>query len=355
MISTPPPNIVRSVSLRGSNKKIVRLDGNLGMTGEVKSSLKSRKMMKPSRPNVTDFAERSIDRVDYPKVLLDERATKIAAALLDSNHQRVAPSLFASFRSPLKSTRLTKNEASAAKRTRPISLYRQGLATPSLPSDTKNGGLLGVANHVGSTTSLVMIHEEGDAVRQHNSRLNESRRRSSVFAVFSRKLKRRLSATKVRRTRASMDDEDARDLARYQSQNGNKTRESDKDTELVEKCSTPCRIINCTPTLSEVLRDPELGELFRSYLKREFSEENYDFWIAVDNYKREVSPKNAHHIFATYIAVQSLREVNISSATRKETNRRLAAPNGETFDLAQSEIFHLMEADSFSRFISTFV
>jgi len=53
-------------------------------------------------------------------------------------------------------------------------------------------------------------------------------------------------------------------------------------------------------------------ELFKDFLRTEFSEENVEFWIACEEYKNVKSNKlnaRAEEIFSDYVAVQAPREV----------------------------------------------
>jgi len=53
-------------------------------------------------------------------------------------------------------------------------------------------------------------------------------------------------------------------------------------------------------------------ELFRDFLRSEFSDENLEFWIACEEYKQYKSNKleaEAQRIFGDFVAVQAPREV----------------------------------------------
>lgn len=58
---------------------------------------------------------------------------------------------------------------------------------------------------------------------------------------------------------------------------------------------------------------------FRAFLRTEFSEENLEFWLACEDYKKIKSQSKmaskAKKIFAEYIAIQSCKEVRRSSRT----------------------------------------
>lgn len=54
---------------------------------------------------------------------------------------------------------------------------------------------------------------------------------------------------------------------------------------------------------------------FRAFLRTEFSEENLEFWLACEEYKKIKSQSKmaskAKKIFAEYIAIQSCKEVRV--------------------------------------------
>ncbi|XP_048045443.1 regulator of G-protein signaling 3a isoform X3 [Megalobrama amblycephala] len=94
---------------------------------------------------------------------------------------------------------------------------------------------------------------------------------------------------------------------------------------------------------------------FRAFLRTEFSEENLDFWLACEDYKKIKSQSKmtskAKKIFAEFIAIQSCKEVNLDSYTREHTKENLQDINRSCFDLAQRRIYGLMEKDSYPRFL----
>ena len=55
-------------------------------------------------------------------------------------------------------------------------------------------------------------------------------------------------------------------------------------------------------------------EMFRDYLRKEFSDENIEFWISCEEYKRLKSadrPPVAKSIFDNYVAIQAPHEVRV--------------------------------------------
>ncbi|XP_070252133.1 regulator of G-protein signaling 4 isoform X1 [Myotis yumanensis] len=96
---------------------------------------------------------------------------------------------------------------------------------------------------------------------------------------------------------------------------------------------------------------------FRAFLRSEHSEENVEFWLCCEEYKRTRSPSKlrpkAMKIYEEFISVQATQEVNLDSGTREQTRRNLLAPTATCFDEAQRKIFHLMEKDSYRRFLKS--
>ncbi|XP_070689136.1 regulator of G-protein signaling 3-like [Pempheris klunzingeri] len=123
---------------------------------------------------------------------------------------------------------------------------------------------------------------------------------------------------------------------------------------------------NNRPSTREVLRWAESLEalltnqyglaVFRHFLRSEFSEENLDFWLAVEKFK-SARPLNkmaarAAKIYDEFISTNAARQVNVDSSVRELTNQSLhLGVNPATFQLAQDQIFGLMETDSYPRFI----
>ncbi|XP_006250077.1 regulator of G-protein signaling 8 isoform X1 [Rattus norvegicus] len=94
---------------------------------------------------------------------------------------------------------------------------------------------------------------------------------------------------------------------------------------------------------------------FRAFLKTEFSEENLEFWLACEEFKKTRSTAKlvtkAHRIFEEFVDVQAPREVNIDFQTREATRKNMQEPSLTCFDQAQGKVHSLMEKDSYPRFL----
>uniref|UniRef100_A0A1I7UPZ7 C2 domain-containing protein n=1 Tax=Caenorhabditis tropicalis TaxID=1561998 RepID=A0A1I7UPZ7_9PELO len=97
--------------------------------------------------------------------------------------------------------------------------------------------------------------------------------------------------------------------------------------------------------------------LFRQFLKKEFSDENMDFWLECEEFKKmkdgkKSTTQKAIEIYSEFVAEHSPKEVNLDSDTRAAT--RAAVEGGckpDTFALAQNRVEQLMSKDSYRRFL----
>uniref|UniRef100_H2YTF7 RGS domain-containing protein n=1 Tax=Ciona savignyi TaxID=51511 RepID=H2YTF7_CIOSA len=112
--------------------------------------------------------------------------------------------------------------------------------------------------------------------------------------------------------------------------------------------------VTATKTLRQFLTKKSRVASFREFLKKEFSEENLDFWLEIESYRKQKSNKQlklAQIIHETYVDVNAPSEINIDAGTRATTKSNMQKPDSATFDLAQVRVFLLMERDSFPRFL----
>ncbi|XP_076010598.1 regulator of G-protein signaling 21-like [Genypterus blacodes] len=94
---------------------------------------------------------------------------------------------------------------------------------------------------------------------------------------------------------------------------------------------------------------------FRSFLKSEYSDENIEFWLTCEDYKRIKSSfrmsSRAKKTYEQFIKAESPKEINIDHHTREQIKRNVTSPTVHCFDDAQRIVYGLMERDSYPRFL----
>ncbi|CAL8395595.1 unnamed protein product [Boreogadus saida] len=129
---------------------------------------------------------------------------------------------------------------------------------------------------------------------------------------------------------------------------------TEKKPEKLQK-PTAEEIAEWRECLDHVLTSNYGVHAFRTFLQSEFSEENIEFWVACEDFKKTKNPvkmaAKAKKIYEDFIQAEGPREVNIDHVTKDVTLRNLVDLSPATFDLAQKRIFALMEKDSFGRFL----
>ncbi|XP_033007283.1 regulator of G-protein signaling 18-like isoform X2 [Lacerta agilis] len=96
-------------------------------------------------------------------------------------------------------------------------------------------------------------------------------------------------------------------------------------------------------------------DAFTRFLKSEFSEENIEFWMACEDYKKNTDASQlslkAKTIYETFIEKEAPKEVNLDFNTKTCTSQSMSHPTLNTFDAAQTKIYALMEQDCYPRFL----
>lgn len=98
-------------------------------------------------------------------------------------------------------------------------------------------------------------------------------------------------------------------------------------------------------------------ETFTRFLKTEFSEENIEFWIACEDFKKSRDPQQiilkARAIYEKFIQSDAPQEVNLDFHTKEVITKSLTQPTLHSFDAAQTRVYQLMEQDSYMRFLKS--
>ena len=106
---------------------------------------------------------------------------------------------------------------------------------------------------------------------------------------------------------------------------------------------------------NDLIDDPIGVELFRLFLRTEYSEENILFYLACEELKRchfRVASK-VKKIFRTFIEVDSPYELNLDFEEKAQIERDMKIPSRTVFDVAQKKIRCLMANDSYPRFLKS--
>uniref|UniRef100_A0A3Q3X0P4 RGS domain-containing protein n=1 Tax=Mola mola TaxID=94237 RepID=A0A3Q3X0P4_MOLML len=129
---------------------------------------------------------------------------------------------------------------------------------------------------------------------------------------------------------------------------------AEKKPEKLQK-PTPEEAAQWRESLDKVLNNSYGLTAFRSFLQSEFSDENIEFWMSCEDFKKTKDPAKmaakAKKIYEDFIQAEGPREVNIDHFTKDVTLRNLVNLSPTIFELAQKRIYALMEKDSFGRFL----
>uniref|UniRef100_UPI003AAE31EB regulator of G-protein signaling 19 isoform X1 n=1 Tax=Centroberyx gerrardi TaxID=166262 RepID=UPI003AAE31EB len=141
-------------------------------------------------------------------------------------------------------------------------------------------------------------------------------------------------------------------------------RRKSKDTKMetipnCEACTKPSvdEIQLWSQSFDKLMRNPAGRNVFREFLRTEYSEENMLFWLACEDLKQEMNKSSieekARSIYEDYISILSPKEVSLDSRVREGINRKMQEPSPLTFEDAQLQIYTLMHRDSYPRFLSS--
>ncbi|XP_029905503.1 regulator of G-protein signaling 4 [Myripristis murdjan] len=145
-------------------------------------------------------------------------------------------------------------------------------------------------------------------------------------------------------------------LQKPEPQAADQKQTKEKSAAASKKVAPAAEVEKWKESFSNLMNSEGGRTVFTSFLRSEFSEENIDFWVACQDYKKTSSSKMAARaklIYQQYVEADSPNEVNLDSATREETRQNLESAGPACFDEAQRKIFTLMEKDSYRRFLKS--
>lgn len=116
------------------------------------------------------------------------------------------------------------------------------------------------------------------------------------------------------------------------------------------------------PDFKEFLNRPENVELFHEFLKTQYCQENIDFYLACEKYRKLdhnstgniLIQFNARQIFNDYLSENAKQPVNVNADCITTIQRNLNQPTPYLFRDAQQEVFNLMRSDCYPRFCKTY-
>ncbi|XP_041955161.1 regulator of G-protein signaling 19 isoform X3 [Alosa sapidissima] len=141
-----------------------------------------------------------------------------------------------------------------------------------------------------------------------------------------------------------------------------RTTSQDTKLETIPNCE-PCP----KPTIEEMrlwaqsfdklMKNPAGRNVFREFLRTEYSEDNMLFWLACEELKKELNKstveEKARMIYEDYISILSPKEVSLDARVREGINKKMQEPTQHTFEDAQLQIYTLMHRDSYPRFLNS--
>ncbi|XP_061752856.1 regulator of G-protein signaling 21-like isoform X2 [Nerophis ophidion] len=112
-----------------------------------------------------------------------------------------------------------------------------------------------------------------------------------------------------------------------------------------------------TQSVDKVLASKAGQVAFREFLRSEHSEENLQFWLACEDYKKIKSVPEmitcANRIYSDFVHTEAPRQINIDCQTREKISRNMSQPSPTSFDAAQKTIYCLMSRDCYPRFLNS--
>ncbi|XP_077081882.1 regulator of G-protein signaling 2 [Siphateles boraxobius] len=95
----------------------------------------------------------------------------------------------------------------------------------------------------------------------------------------------------------------------------------------------------------------------RLFMKSEHSEENIEFWLACEEFRkirsRSKLQSRAKTIYKEFVQPESPKEINLDFNTKESLHQSLLIPTQSSFKAAQNRVYFLMEHNSYPRFLDS--
>jgi len=113
-------------------------------------------------------------------------------------------------------------------------------------------------------------------------------------------------------------------------------------------------------TLEEILTDPKLSRLFVDFVLKAHAEDNLEFWIEVELYKRlkdgSLLAKMGKRLYQTYLVAGADLEVNLEKKYKEDVRQKLDLEFWDVslFEKAQKRIYHILSSDCVRMFVEKY-
>ncbi|XP_040896784.1 regulator of G-protein signaling 4 [Toxotes jaculatrix] len=145
-------------------------------------------------------------------------------------------------------------------------------------------------------------------------------------------------------------------LQKPEPQAADQKQMKEKNAAAVKRVPAAAEVKKWKESFSHLMNSDTGRTVFTTFLRSEFSEENMDFWVACEDYKKMSSSKlvtRAKQIYQQYVEADAPNEVNLDAVTREQTRQNVENACPSCFDEAQRMIYILMEKDSYRRFLNS--
>jgi len=117
---------------------------------------------------------------------------------------------------------------------------------------------------------------------------------------------------------------------------------------------------NTIPTLEDILSDAKLSRLFVDFVLKSHAEDNLEFWIEVEIYKRlkdgSLLQKVGRRLYQTYLVPGAELEVNLEKKYKEDVRQKLDLEFWDValFEKAHKRIYHILSSDCVRLFIEKY-
>ncbi|CAM4655528.1 unnamed protein product [Leuciscus chuanchicus] len=137
-----------------------------------------------------------------------------------------------------------------------------------------------------------------------------------------------------------------------------KTRESRKTTQQRKLYGpTTEEVTQWAQSLDNLLSSKYGTIALRLFMKSEHCEENIEFWLACEEFRkigsRSKLRSRAKTIYKEFVKPESPKEINLDFNTKESLHQSLLIPTQSSFKAAQNRVHFLMEHNSYPRFLDS--